>query len=145
MASKVWGCGNLGCILLSKSENISCVCSEKSAPQTNKVILFLGIHLHSYQLEGVNWLAQRFHCQNGCILGDEMGLGKTCQVCYSGVTTVHLHWNTSLQLITIFICWVPVCIFILRGEMPEPLLRDHNLGSTFLVMGMVLNCATRLI
>ncbi|XP_008538432.1 chromodomain-helicase-DNA-binding protein 1-like isoform X1 [Equus przewalskii] len=38
-----------------------------------------GIHLHSYQLEGVNWLAQRFHCQNGCILGDEMGLGKTCQ------------------------------------------------------------------
>ncbi|XP_004380483.2 chromodomain-helicase-DNA-binding protein 1-like isoform X1 [Trichechus manatus latirostris] len=38
-----------------------------------------GIQLRSYQLEGVNWLAQRFHCQNGCILGDEMGLGKTCQ------------------------------------------------------------------
>ncbi|XP_039315774.2 chromodomain-helicase-DNA-binding protein 1-like isoform X1 [Saimiri boliviensis] len=38
-----------------------------------------GIHLRSYQLEGVNWLAQRFCCQNGCILGDEMGLGKTCQ------------------------------------------------------------------
>ncbi|XP_070252429.1 chromodomain-helicase-DNA-binding protein 1-like [Myotis yumanensis] len=38
-----------------------------------------GIHLRSYQLEGVNWLAQRFHYQNGCILGDEMGLGKTCQ------------------------------------------------------------------
>ncbi|XP_036199932.1 chromodomain-helicase-DNA-binding protein 1-like isoform X2 [Myotis myotis] len=38
-----------------------------------------GINLRSYQLEGVNWLAQRFHCQNGCILGDEMGLGKTCQ------------------------------------------------------------------
>ncbi|XP_058165563.1 chromodomain-helicase-DNA-binding protein 1-like isoform X2 [Dasypus novemcinctus] len=38
-----------------------------------------GIHLRSYQLEGVTWLAQRFHCQNGCILGDEMGLGKTCQ------------------------------------------------------------------
>ncbi|KAF5910909.1 hypothetical protein HPG69_000873, partial [Diceros bicornis minor] len=37
------------------------------------------IHLRSYQVEGVNWLAQRFHCQNGCILGDEMGLGKTCQ------------------------------------------------------------------
>uniref|UniRef100_A0A8C0WJB3 Helicase ATP-binding domain-containing protein n=1 Tax=Castor canadensis TaxID=51338 RepID=A0A8C0WJB3_CASCN len=26
-----------------------------------------------------NWLAQCFHCQNGCILGDEMGLGKTSQ------------------------------------------------------------------
>ncbi|XP_037014775.2 chromodomain-helicase-DNA-binding protein 1-like isoform X1 [Artibeus jamaicensis] len=38
-----------------------------------------GIHLRSYQLEGVNWLAHCFHCQNGCILGDEMGLGKTCQ------------------------------------------------------------------
>ena len=55
--------------------------------------LFLGIHLRSYQLEGVNWLAHCFHRQNGCILGDEMGLGKTCQVCYwsylSGVTTAH--------------------------------------------------------
>ncbi|KAM4798293.1 LOW QUALITY PROTEIN: chromodomain-helicase-DNA-binding protein 1-like [Urocitellus parryii] len=38
-----------------------------------------GIHLRPYQLKGVNWLAQGFHCQNGCILGDEMGLGKTCQ------------------------------------------------------------------
>ncbi|XP_039697296.1 chromodomain-helicase-DNA-binding protein 1-like isoform X1 [Pteropus medius] len=38
-----------------------------------------GLRLRSYQLEGVNWLAQCFHCQNGCILGDEMGLGKTCQ------------------------------------------------------------------
>ncbi|KAM4873050.1 chromodomain-helicase-DNA-binding protein 1-like [Thomomys bottae] len=38
-----------------------------------------GIHLRPYQLEGVNWLAQCFHCHNGCILGDEMGLGKTCQ------------------------------------------------------------------
>ncbi|XP_072500692.1 chromodomain-helicase-DNA-binding protein 1-like isoform X1 [Notamacropus eugenii] len=38
-----------------------------------------GIHLHSYQLAGVNWLVQRFQLQHGCILGDEMGLGKTCQ------------------------------------------------------------------
>ncbi|XP_028709908.2 LOW QUALITY PROTEIN: chromodomain-helicase-DNA-binding protein 1-like [Peromyscus leucopus] len=38
-----------------------------------------GVRLRSYQLEGVNWLAQCFHYQNGCILGDEMGLGKTCQ------------------------------------------------------------------
>ncbi|XP_077889780.1 chromodomain-helicase-DNA-binding protein 1-like [Ictidomys tridecemlineatus] len=38
-----------------------------------------GVHLCPYQLKGVNWLAQGFHCQNGCILGDEMGLGKTCQ------------------------------------------------------------------
>ncbi|KAG2457033.1 CHD1L protein, partial [Polypterus senegalus] len=38
-----------------------------------------GIKLRPYQLEGVNWLAQCFTNQNGCILGDEMGLGKTCQ------------------------------------------------------------------
>ncbi|XP_032753549.1 chromodomain-helicase-DNA-binding protein 1-like [Rattus rattus] len=38
-----------------------------------------GIRLRSYQVEGVNWLVQCFHGQNGCILGDEMGLGKTCQ------------------------------------------------------------------
>ncbi|XP_004853945.1 chromodomain-helicase-DNA-binding protein 1-like isoform X2 [Heterocephalus glaber] len=38
-----------------------------------------GIHLRPYQLEGVNWLVECFHCRNGCILGDEMGLGKTCQ------------------------------------------------------------------
>lgn len=38
-----------------------------------------GIRLRSYQLEGVNWIVQCFHGQNGCILGDEMGLGKTCQ------------------------------------------------------------------
>lgn len=38
-----------------------------------------GIRLRAYQLEGVNWLVQCFHGQNGCILGDEMGLGKTCQ------------------------------------------------------------------
>ncbi|XP_054996141.1 chromodomain-helicase-DNA-binding protein 1-like [Sorex araneus] len=38
-----------------------------------------GITLRPYQLEGVNWLAQRFLSHNGCILGDEMGLGKTCQ------------------------------------------------------------------
>lgn len=52
---------------------------------------FPGIHLRSYQLEGVNWLAQCFQCQNGCILGDEMGLGKTCQVRHSAGNTDHLH------------------------------------------------------
>ncbi|ELV11677.1 Chromodomain-helicase-DNA-binding protein 1-like protein [Tupaia chinensis] len=35
-----------------------------------------GVHLRSYQLEGVNWLAQRFLDQHGCILGDEMGLAS---------------------------------------------------------------------
>uniref|UniRef100_A0A4W3K5R7 Chromodomain helicase DNA binding protein 1-like n=1 Tax=Callorhinchus milii TaxID=7868 RepID=A0A4W3K5R7_CALMI len=38
-----------------------------------------GIKLRSYQLNGLNWLAQCHSGQHGCILGDEMGLGKTCQ------------------------------------------------------------------
>ncbi|XP_064649880.1 chromodomain-helicase-DNA-binding protein 1-like [Lineus longissimus] len=37
------------------------------------------ITLRPYQLDGVNWLVQRYHRDHGCILGDEMGLGKTCQ------------------------------------------------------------------
>ena len=37
--------------------------------------------LRPYQVEGVNWLLQRYSRDHGCILGDEMGLGKTCQVC----------------------------------------------------------------
>ncbi|XP_014378456.1 chromodomain-helicase-DNA-binding protein 1-like isoform X2 [Alligator sinensis] len=38
-----------------------------------------GIQLHSYQVDGVNWLVRCYKDQHGCILGDEMGLGKTCQ------------------------------------------------------------------
>ncbi|XP_019639122.1 PREDICTED: chromodomain-helicase-DNA-binding protein 1-like [Branchiostoma belcheri] len=37
------------------------------------------ITLRPYQLDGVNWLIERYHRNHGCILGDEMGLGKTCQ------------------------------------------------------------------
>ncbi|KAI8520689.1 Chromodomain-helicase-DNA-binding protein 1-like [Branchiostoma belcheri] len=37
------------------------------------------INLRPYQLDGVNWLIERYHRNHGCILGDEMGLGKTCQ------------------------------------------------------------------
>lgn len=64
------------------------------------VFFILGITLRPYQLEGVNWLAQRFLCQNGCILGDEMGLGKTCQVSDEGVTAGHLCRSAFVQLVT---------------------------------------------
>ncbi|KAL7988404.1 hypothetical protein Chor_007323 [Crotalus horridus] len=39
------------------------------------------IHLHPYQIEGVNWMIRCYETGHGCILGDEMGLGKTCQMC----------------------------------------------------------------
>ncbi|XP_022089651.1 chromodomain-helicase-DNA-binding protein 1-like [Acanthaster planci] len=38
-----------------------------------------GITYRPYQIDGLNWLIQRYHRNHGCILGDEMGLGKTCQ------------------------------------------------------------------
>ncbi|XP_051870509.1 chromodomain-helicase-DNA-binding protein 1-like [Pristis pectinata] len=38
-----------------------------------------GIHLRSYQLNGLNWLIHCHTIQHGSILADEMGLGKTCQ------------------------------------------------------------------
>ncbi|XP_077976946.1 chromodomain-helicase-DNA-binding protein 1-like [Glandiceps talaboti] len=47
-----------------------------------------GITLRPYQLDGVNWLIQRYHRNHGCILGDEMGLGKTCQT-ISFLTYLH--------------------------------------------------------
>jgi SNF2 family DNA or RNA helicase len=37
------------------------------------------VTLRKHQLEGVKWLAERYQCGHGCILGDEMGLGKTLQ------------------------------------------------------------------
>lgn len=41
---------------------------------------FLNGKLHSYQLEGMNWLLQAKRKGNHVILADEMGLGKTIQI-----------------------------------------------------------------
>lgn len=38
-----------------------------------------GGELHSYQLEGLNWMLLRHRRQQNMILADEMGLGKTVQ------------------------------------------------------------------
>ncbi|KAM0686882.1 choline dehydrogenase 7 [Conglomerata obtusa] len=35
--------------------------------------------LRAYQLEGLNWLLNRWFYKQGCIMADEMGLGKTVQ------------------------------------------------------------------
>ncbi|KAI5151543.1 hypothetical protein ENBRE01_2207 [Enteropsectra breve] len=35
--------------------------------------------LRSYQLEGLNWLLNRWYYKQSCIMADEMGLGKTVQ------------------------------------------------------------------
>jgi hypothetical protein len=39
----------------------------------------LGLSLHAYQLEGLNWIRHNWVQQRSCILADEMGLGKTIQ------------------------------------------------------------------
>ncbi|ELA42339.1 uncharacterized protein VICG_00739, partial [Vittaforma corneae ATCC 50505] len=38
-----------------------------------------GNTLRSYQIEGVNWLLNRWYFKQSCIMADEMGLGKTVQ------------------------------------------------------------------
>lgn len=39
--------------------------------------------LRDYQMEGLNWLLNRWYYKQGCIMADEMGLGKTVQtVCF---------------------------------------------------------------
>lgn len=38
-----------------------------------------GNTLRSYQIEGVNWLLNRWYYKQSCIMADEMGLGKTVQ------------------------------------------------------------------
>ena len=38
-----------------------------------------GLELFPYQLEGLNWLLNRWYNRKNCILADEMGLGKTVQ------------------------------------------------------------------
>ena len=38
-----------------------------------------GLELFPYQLEGLNWLVNRWYNRKNCILADEMGLGKTVQ------------------------------------------------------------------
>ncbi|ELQ75812.1 Chromodomain-helicase DNA-binding protein [Trachipleistophora hominis] len=42
-----------------------------------------GNTLRDYQMEGLNWLLNRWYYKQGCIMADEMGLGKTVQtVCF---------------------------------------------------------------
>ena len=59
---------------------------------------FLNGTLHSYQLEGMNWLLNEKENQHNVILADEMGLGKTIQTIAYQMTTLwglfsclHLH------------------------------------------------------
>ncbi|XP_072179919.1 chromodomain-helicase-DNA-binding protein 1-like [Diadema setosum] len=63
---------------ISSIENADTKFEQLSAGQFSELGL-KDITLRPYQLEGANWMAQRFHRNHGCILGDEMGLGKTCQ------------------------------------------------------------------
>ncbi|XP_068615739.1 chromodomain-helicase-DNA-binding protein 1-like [Brachionichthys hirsutus] len=58
-----------------------------------------GIRLRPYQLDGVQWLAQRLKNQHGCILGDEMGLGKTCQTISLLLYAAETHRKKGLFLV----------------------------------------------
>ncbi|XP_066278036.1 chromodomain-helicase-DNA-binding protein 1-like [Branchiostoma lanceolatum] len=59
------------------------------------------ITLRPYQLDGVNWLIERYHRNHGCILGDEMGLGKTCQTI---AFLTHLHGSMDVSGPFLILC-----------------------------------------
>ncbi|XP_035687270.1 chromodomain-helicase-DNA-binding protein 1-like [Branchiostoma floridae] len=59
------------------------------------------ITLRPYQLDGVNWLIERYHRNHGCILGDEMGLGKTCQTI---AFLTHLHGSLDVSGPFLILC-----------------------------------------
>lgn len=61
-------------------------------------VSYTGIHLRPYQIDGVNWLIERFHREHGCILGDEMGLGKTCQVISLRFTVTMSRFDSSVTI-----------------------------------------------
>ena len=73
------------------------------------------LELFSYQLEGVNWLRQRWYERTNCILADEMGLGKTVQA----VTfLVSLHKKEKLP--------TPYLIVAPRSTLPNWEREFHN-------------------
>lgn len=52
---------------------------ESQAKFTESKIYKNNNTLRSYQLEGLNWLLNRWYFKQSCIMADEMGLGKTVQ------------------------------------------------------------------
>ncbi|XP_074642312.1 chromodomain-helicase-DNA-binding protein 1-like isoform X2 [Tubulanus polymorphus] len=64
-----------------------------------KLFVSTDITLRPYQLDGVNWLVQRYTQSHGCILGDEMGLGKTCQT-----ISFMVHVNDKIKTPHLVLC-----------------------------------------
>lgn len=58
---------------------------EAGLPRIHESVL---PHLRPHQIEGVNFILQRFHAREGVLLADEMGLGKTLQT-IAVVWTLH--------------------------------------------------------
>lgn len=56
--------------------------------------------LRTYQLEGVNWLLNRWHWNSSCIMADEMGLGKTVQsVCFVQALSAFYDYNHPIIVV----------------------------------------------
>lgn len=56
--------------------------------------------LRPYQLEGINWLMNRWYWRQSCIMADEMGLGKTVQsVCFVEALSREFNYNHPVIVI----------------------------------------------
>lgn len=56
--------------------------------------------LRSYQLDGLNWLLNRWYYKQSCIMADEMGLGKTVQS-VTFVNTLFEYYNYTFPVLVI--------------------------------------------
>ncbi|KAL6122176.1 Chd6 [Nucleospora cyclopteri] len=56
--------------------------------------------LREYQLEGLNWLINRWMWRQSCIMADEMGLGKTVQsVAFVNSLSIHFDYNHPVLIV----------------------------------------------
>ncbi|ORD92996.1 chromodomain DNA_Bprt, partial [Enterospora canceri] len=73
---------------------------SKQAKYTESPVYKNGNRLRTYQLEGVNWLINRWYWKTSCIMADEMGLGKTVQsVCFVDCLSTEFQYNHPVIVI----------------------------------------------
>jgi len=64
-----------------------------------------GNTLRSYQVEGVNWLLNRWYYKQSCIMADEMGLDKTVQsVTFVDALFSEFDYNAPALIVSVRLC-----------------------------------------
>lgn len=113
-------------VLIKPKSVIKEVVEDKSALKEVIEIKPAPMELRSYQLEGLNWLLNRWKYNQSCIMADEMGLGKTVQSVALIRTVFEMGYTNKVLIVaplsTIphwereFINWSHLNITILHGN-----------------------------